>query len=371
MSNDDSRRLRPKKMTKEVAQERARSIALFHSIGDGAIAADETGRIERVNQAALDLLGFKESELLGKSFPRVIVATDENGKKTPIINRPITQSFIAGHAISTRSFYQCKDGSLLPVAITVSPIIIDGRPVGAIEVFRDITEEMEIDRMKSEFISIASHQLRTPATAVKNYIAMLLEGYAGELNEKQKAFAKMAYENNERQLDIVNDLLFVANTESSSLILKTEKIDIAELVKDVIEVLEETIRERNQKLEAQLAEGVVAQVDPSYMKMVVENLMSNASKYTPQDGKIFVSLNHSPKAFKIVVADTGVGINHQQRDKLFKKFSRIDNPLSAEVGGSGIGLYLVRQIVELHGGRVRVKSSPGKGAEFTVVIPKE
>lgn len=352
-----------------IAQEKALSDALFLNIGDGAIATNSHGRISRVNPAALDLLGYKKEDLLGKWFPDKIIACTEDGEVIPIMERAITQAFITGNPVSTRCFYRKKNGSLIAVSLTVSPIILDGKPVGAVEVFRDITAELEVDRMKSDFISIASHQLRTPATAVKNYVAMLRDGFAGELNEQQYKFAEKAYESNERQLGIVNDLLLVATTEARSLVLRKEYVDLRQLVEEVVEQQQEIIQSRNQQLQIYLpSEPVECEVDPSYFKMVIDNLLSNASKYTPESGKIVIKVRELKNRIAFSVKDTGVGIEKTDIDKLFRKFTRINNSLSSKAGGTGIGLYLLKQIVELHGGTVTVKSDHGKGTTFTVTL---
>jgi PAS domain S-box-containing protein len=355
-----------------IARQKAISDALFQSIGEGAIATDEDGKISRVNRVALDLLGFQRQDLVGKWFPSTIIASDEKGKVIPTIDRPITRSFISGKTIAAQCYYRKKDGSLLPVAVTVAPVILGGRPVGAIGVFRDITEELEIDRMKSEFISLASHQLRTPATAVKTYVALLKEGFGGKLNEKQQQFAELAYSSNERQLQIVNDLLFIARTESRSLVLKKERVNLNALAKEVVGQQISTIRKRNQTLHLELPEnGVFHEVDPSFFKMVFDNLLSNASKYTPEGGKLTLKLSRRKGRIELAVSDTGVGIESVDIGRLFQKFTRIDNPLSSRVGGSGIGLYLLKQIVDLHDGRIDVESEKGKGTTFTVKLPTD
>jgi len=353
----------------ETAQEMARSDALFLSIGDGAIATNEHGIITRINRVALSILGFKEEDVIGEQFTKVIIATDSRGIPISKDKRPITLSFQKNNTVSRRCYYVRGNGLLVPVSVTVSPIFLDKKPVGAIEVFRDISEELEVDRIKSEFISIASHELRTPATAVKAYLGMLLEGYAGDLTPGQLDFIQMAYDSNERQLKILNDLLYVTKTESESVNLKLSVVDISELTASVIERMGEMVASRKQNIALALAKDVVAKVDVSFMRMVIENLVSNASKYTPSGGKIMVSVVNKRKAVEISVSDNGVGINPNQMHKLFKKFSRIDNSLSTEVSGSGIGLYLVKQIIELHNGNIKVKSIPNKGSVFTVKLP--
>lgn len=358
-----------RQLAAETAQEIARSDALFLSIGDGAIATNEHGIITRINKVALSILGFEEEDVVGEQFTKVIVATDSRGTPISKAKRPITLSFQKNKAVSRRCYYVRGNGLLVPVSVTVSPIILDKRPVGAIEVFRDISEELEVDRIKSEFISIASHELRTPATAVKAYLGMLLEGYAGDLTSSQLDFIQMAYDSNERQLKVLNDLLYVTKTESESVRLKFSVADISELVASVIKRMDEMVASRNQNIALALADGAVTKVDVSFICMVIENLISNASKYTPSGGKITVSVTSKSHTIEISVSDNGVGINPNQMHKLFKKFSRIDNSLSTEVSGSGIGLYLVKQIIELHNGNIKVESTPNKGSTFTVTLP--
>lgn len=157
-------------------QDTARLEALFASIGEGVIATDEAGNITRVNKTALELLGTRESEILHKHFLNVVIAVHDNGEPVNAFERPIVRAFQTGKTISARMLYQKKDESLVPVYLTVSPIIFRGHPIGAIEVFRDLTDEIESDKLKSDFISIASHQLRTPLSAINMYSMMLRDG---------------------------------------------------------------------------------------------------------------------------------------------------------------------------------------------------
>jgi two-component system phosphate regulon sensor histidine kinase PhoR len=354
----------------DTAQEMARAEALFLSIGDGTIATDEFGKIERVNKVTLSILGFEEDELIGRVFTDVIVATDASGKIIPEEDRPITLAHKRNRTVTRRCFYVCKNGRRIPVAVTVSPILLNKTQVGSVEVFRDISEEVELDAIKSDFISIASHELRTPATAVKTYLGMLLEGYAGRIPASQKDFLKMAYESNERQISILNDLLYVAKTESTAVRLKKKKVNFADLVNDVVAGYDETIHERRQNLAVDVEDPIDILVDPAFMRIVTENLLSNASKYTQKGGNVTVHLADKHDHIELEVGDNGVGIEAKHMDKLFKKFSRIDNSMSTEVGGSGIGLYLTKQMIDLHNGKITVKSKPGKGTVFTVKLPK-
>src|SRR5882757_8756894 len=190
-----------------VAEQRAQAEALFNSIGDGAIATDEFGKITRINPTALRILGYKESEVMHKWFPRMFVAVNEFDEPVNLIDRPITQTFLSGRSVSKKMWYRTKTGGNVPVSVTTAPIILGGRPIGAIEVFRDITLENEVDRMKSEFISLASHQLRTPLSAIKTYAHMLIEGYMGPLEPSQRKALQTVVVATNRMNELISTLL--------------------------------------------------------------------------------------------------------------------------------------------------------------------
>lgn len=231
-------------------------------------------------------------------------------------------------------------------------------------------ELMQLNQSKDEFISLASHQLRTPATGVKQYIGLLLDGYAGDITDQQQQYLQVAYESNERQLHIVDDLLRVAHVDAGKVVLKHVRTDLVSLINDVINELQGTISARRQTIAFDHKKNTVyADVDPYRLRMVIENLVDNASKYTPEKKQISLSITQSKQTI-ISVKDTGVGIAKKDIDKLFHKFSRIDNSLSTKVGGTGIGLYWARRIIDLHGGKIEVESKLNKGTVFRLILPR-
>jgi PAS domain S-box-containing protein len=345
--------------------------ALFMSIGDGAVVTNENGRISRVNKEALKLLGFQRAdELIGKWYPKLVVAEDEEGNVIPNWERPITQVFLEGKPISARLYYRRRDGSRIAAFLTVAPVIFDGRPIGAIEVFRDITHEVELERTKDEFISLASHQLRTPATGVKQYVGMLLEGYGGKLSRRQLSILQNAYESNERQLNIVNDLLKVAHVDAGKVVLNKEATDLGQLVKDVISGLSSVFKKRRQKVTfIKPKQKIMVKVDVDRIRMVIENILDNASKYTPEGKQVSVDIERNNGCVDVVITDEGVGVAKKDIDRMFQKFSRLNNPLSQLVGGTGLGLYWAKRIVDLHQGSIDVSSRVGKGSVFIINLP--
>lgn len=356
-------------LTQIIRRETAESNALFLSIGEGAIVTDERGYISKVNDVALKILGFSEHDLLHKWHPAVILAEDENGRLIPNIERPITETFLTGKPVFRRLSYRKKDGSSVPVALTVSPVFLDGKPMGAIEVFRDITEEVELENSKDEFISIASHQLRTPATVVKQYLGMLADGYVGTLTKNQQSVLQTALEYNEHALDTINDLLQVAQADANKMKLVRKEIDLVDLVEDIVETQTKEYANKDLKLSFTSNTGaLVCKIDPLHIRMVLENLLSNAYKYSPSNTSVVVMLEANAESVQLHVKDQGVGIDAKDMPKLFQKFTRIGNPLST-AGGTGLGLYWAKKLITMHDGNITVESKLHKGTTFTVELP--
>jgi signal transduction histidine kinase len=231
-------------------------------------------------------------------------------------------------------------------------------------------KQQEVQTAKDDLLSLASHQLRTPATVVKQYVGMLLQGYGGKLSPQQVGMLTNAYESNERQLEIINQLLYVARLDAGRIKLRHEERDIVKLLRDVARDQKEALQQRNHKLSYKLPKKpLLAMIDPHYTRMVVENLLTNAIKYTPDGGLITLHVEQDDDMAVISVTDTGVGISAEVQANIFEKFTRVENELSTDVNGSGVGLYLTQQIVELHGGTISVESTPSQGSTFTVRLP--
>jgi signal transduction histidine kinase len=232
-------------------------------------------------------------------------------------------------------------------------------------------ENVKLQEAKDELLALASHQLRTPATGVKQYVGMLHEGLAGELSELQKNLVAKAYESNERQLSTINEMLFVARSDNGQLKMDNSIFDICALMSDVIAEQSGVISEREQVVKSKISNTCICILgDKHYMRMALENILSNASKYTPDGGKIFVYLEKIDESKLIVsVRDTGTGVSPEDQSLLFKKFSRVPNELTSLVGGSGIGLYLAKKVVDGHGGTIELISDGEQGSEVRIILP--
>lgn len=356
----------------EFEEQQVLAEALFTSIGDGAIATDEFGKITRINPTALRILGYTEREMLGAWFPKKIVALTDQDTPISLIDRPITRAFLTGKTITQKMFYRKKNGQKIPVSITVSPILLRGKPVGAIEVFRDITLETEVDRMKSDFISLASHQLRTPLSAIKTYSHMLIDGYMGEINAAQKKSLRTIVSAANRMNELISTLLNITRIESGNVTVTPKTVDLKKLAEEVLKEhgLAASDKEITLTLKRVSPEARTVRTDALILKEVLSNLVSNAIKYTPEGGSVEVKASSRRAETLISVTDTGLGIPKYSQEHVFTKFFRAHNVVKQETSGTGLGLYLVKGLLDELGGRIWFESIEGKGTTFFVTIPK-
>jgi two-component system, OmpR family, sensor kinase len=227
---------------------------------------------------------------------------------------------------------------------------------------------MELQRSKDELLALASHQLRTPATGVRQYIGMLTQGYFGNLSADQLAIAKKAYETNDRQLETIDQLLYVAKADAGQLMISFSKVDIAKIVQDVIAEYGAIASSKKIDLQYKGRKKLFCSGDSKFIVMIVENLLSNAIKYSYPESEVCLELKKMDPNVVLKVKDQGIGIPDDQRSKLFQKFSRIDSSLSRSEGGSGLGLFLAQKLAQSHGGEIVAKSNR-KGSTFILSLP--
>lgn len=362
----------PAKPKRTAHEQQAEAEALFTSIGDGAISTDEFGRITRVNPAAQQLLGYSEDELIGSWFPKKIMALTLDDKSINLIDRPITRAFLTGKPVSEKTYYRRKNGQKIALAINVSPILLKGKPLGAIEVFRDITFEQEVDRMKSEFISLASHQLRTPLSAIKTYTHMLFDGYMGELNSSQKKSLSTIIGASDRMNELISTLLNITRIESGTIAVTPKLLQIDKVAEDVIKELELMAERKSITLSVSVSgkASTGIKTDALIVKEVMTNLVSNAIKYTPDAGSVSLIIRPRQTDITVEVVDSGWGIPKHSQDQVFSKFFRAQNIVKRETTGTGLGLYLVKGLLEALGGDIKFSSEEGKGTIFSFSLPR-
>lgn len=322
----------------------------------------------------------------GKKFSTAMAASARElcADVWPAVGPLVEQVFSTGKPIA------CKDLQLntdrngyqeeVFCTLSLSPIFnTNGSIDGIFCTFNETTDDVRyqqslvaLNSAKDEFISLASHQLRTPATGVKQYLGMLIGDFAGKLTDQQKELAQHAYDSNERQLTVVSDLLSTAQADSGRFKLHKQPVDIITLVNDVLEEQASKFEERGQRIEFKFdKQPCLVSIDQDRMRMVLDNLVDNASKYTKSGNNkhITVYLQRNDREVTISIRDQGVGISKKDINTIFDKFIRVQNALSQSVGGNGLGLYLARKIVELHGGNLSVSSILSKGSTFTIALP--
>lgn len=356
---------------------KAKEEAILLSIGDGLIVTDKNQKILLINEKAERLLRLKHKAAVGAIFTEIIPVVEVHEVPVPLKSRPIYRALTTGTITTTTLtkgpayYYVRNDKTKFPVAITVTPVKLSGKVIGAIEVFRDITKEKEVDKAKSEFVSLASHQLRTPLTAVSWYTELILGGDAGPISPKQKKYLGEIYQGNKRMIDLVNTLLDVSRIELGTLQFEAKTTDIAEITRAVLEDQKLDIANKNLNIISKFDKNVPTLfIDPNQLKMVVQNLITNSITYTSSGGKIELKISFDQtKRILIKVSDNGYGIPKDQQKKIFTKFFRADNAREKDSEGTGLGLYIVKSIVENFGGKIWFDSEENKGTTFYVELP--
>ncbi len=372
-------------MAKKLAEEKNKDEAILESIGDAVLAVDLDRRIIVFNKAAQEITGFSERSVLGKVYSEVLKFTDT---KREVVscgkNCMVDQVYKTG-----KSFYfeemivKNKKGQQIPIADSVAPIKDNsGKIIGAIMTFRDIRKELEIEKLKAEsqamievektrreFVSVVSHELRTPMTGIKGWLGMLLDGEAGKINPKVKQYLEEAYKNNERLLTLIEDMLSVSRIEQGKTVIMPNKMDLKFVVSEMIEDFELQAENKGLELKYSPPKDLPAvYADVNKVKEVLSNLLGNAIKFTNKGG-VTVENEILGKNIVTYIEDTGTGIPKRDLKHIFEKFYQVENPLSREQQGSGLGLYITKTLVENMGGEIWVRSRAGKGTTFAFGLP--
>ena len=229
----------------------------------------------------------------------------------------------------------------------------------------------EVQKTKDELLALASHQLRTPASGVKQYLGMLVQGFVGELSEKQREIAQKAYDANERQLEIINELLYVSKADAGQLMIEPTDVDLAQMTRNIVEGFQERAKQKDIQLIFSNVTPRYVSLDSRFGAMLIENLISNAIKYSKPSNKVHIRLKDRGDFVALAITDHGVGISEEDMPKIFNKFQRVENELSQTEGGSGLGLFLANQLARSHGGDIEVESKVGVGSVFTLLLPKK
>ncbi|MDP3964233.1 MAG: ATP-binding protein [bacterium] len=355
----------------ELTRAKAKDEALLKSIADGVVAIDQDRKIMLMNKKAEEILGWSAREMVGKSSFEVWKVADKNGKLIPKKNLPIAAAFRGKTIIADKSyFYIRKDGSRFPVSMTISPVVVKNKIVGVVAVFHDITREQEIDHAKNSFIALASHQLRTPLTSINWYTEMLLDGDTGKLTKNQRDFLNEIHIGSLRMTSLVNSLLNVSRLDIGTFIVNPEKINLILVFEEMLRESYKDIQGKKLKITTDFDNRIPSiNADPNLTRIIVQNLITNAVKYTPTSGRIRIMVRQKQQNIIITVADNGYGIPKNQQNQVFTKLFRADNVKAKDTKGTGLGLYIVKSILDAIGGSISFESELNKGTTFTVTLP--
>lgn len=366
-------------------QEKVKDEAILASIGDGLVATDPEGYVLVMNTAAETMLGFRLRDFKNKRWNQVVKMEDAHGQPIPQERRPLSMALAQNKRVLTMSgsydYFLRKDGSKFPVVVTTTPVMLQGQLIGGIEIFKDSTLEQKIDRTKSEFVTLASHQLRTPLTAISWFTEMLLSGDSGVLTEEQRDHLQQIYLSNQRMVSLVSALLNVSRIELDSFPITPKMLDIVsighKIFQDEFAKVSQDKVIRTKETYDRNVPALLA--DEDVIRAIFQNLISNAFKYTPTNGDVALSIyidkkkieKQSKGSIVIEVKDTGYGIAKTDHDKIFTKLFRGDNIKEKDTDGTGLGLFVVKSLVERVGGKIWLESEKNKGSTFFVALPLE
>ena len=353
----------------ELERVSVRNKLILESAAEGIYGLDTNGFTTFANPAAAALLGYTMEELVGKSQHQIIHHTRPDGTPYPWEECPTRQTLQDGQVrhIADEVYWR-KDGTGLPVEYTSTPQREGDRIVGAVVTFRDVSERREIERMKDEFISVVSHELRTPLTSIRGSLGLLASGLSGALPERGQRLLNIAVQNTDRLIRLINDILDIERIESGEVRMEKQVCQVPDLLTQTGEVLQPVADKAGVHLSvAPMPAEIWA--DPDRIIQVITNLLSNAIKFSPEGGTVSLTAQRKDSWIVFAVRDQGRGIPADRVESIFGRFQQVDASDSREKGGTGLGLAISRSIVQQHGGKIWVESTPGEGSTFYFTIP--
>jgi PAS domain S-box-containing protein len=366
-------------VTGQLTTEQLKAEAIMASIGEGVMVIDGSRKIQLFNKAAQKLTGWDEDSAQGIDYNLVLQLRTSDDQPISELNDPFVESWKkAGEIIKDTLVMTTRGGRKIQLNISISPIFdADNKPSGAIALFRDISEEKEVARQKDEFVSTASHEMRTPVAAIEGYISLAMNANVATIDDRAMKYLTKAHDTIGHLGELFRDLLSVTKAEEGQLGGYIDAVDIGRLAQSSVDDMQFTVKKKNLTLVYQIGDDTGKVIAPLYyvaanperLREVIMNLIDNAAKFTPEGG-IKVILNGNEKEVTIAVSDSGVGIAAEDVSHLFQKFYRIDNSATRTIGGTGLGLYLCRRVIESFNGRIWVESKSGVGSTFKFTLPR-
>jgi PAS domain S-box-containing protein len=371
-------------LASQLSQMSGKSEVVINAIGDGVLALSPQGIVQLINPAAERMIGWESHDALNLDYKSVLKLLNSKDQPAEDINNPILQALNSNVPTKSDSFsIETRSGKSFLASISVSPVGQPGN--GVIIVFRDITVERSDERQRAEFISTASHEMRTPVASIEGYLGLVLNPKITTIDEKARDYITKAHASAQHLGRLFADLLDVSKADDSRLKNDPKVVDVIPFIHDIVEGLTPKAVEKglivlykpipdseDRKVELagrRMMPVYYANVDNDHLREIVQNLVENAIKYTPK-GEVTIDVGGDETHVLISVADTGIGIPKEDQSHLFQKFYRVDNSDTREIGGTGLGLYLCRRLTETIGGRMWLESEYKKGSTFFVELPR-
>lgn len=373
LDNDRLRRRleeRVAERTRSLRQITARTDLMVNSVGEGIYGVDPEGLITFVNPAAAQALGYAANELTGRDAHVTLHARGPDGQLLPQDQCYITEAVRDG-LVSTAEddSYVRSDGRLLPVEVTTTPLTEDDAVVGAVVIFRDVTQRREVERLKSEFVSMVSHELRTPLTAIQGSLGLISGGALGPLPPPAARMLEIASISAHRLNRLVDDILDIERIESGVLVLQPGWQDARAVVDAAVEQMQVLAVEAGVQMRVGSVDGAV-HVDPDRAVQTLINLIGNALKFSYPGGEVEISAWAADDFVEFCVSDQGRGIPPDRLERIFNRFEQVDSSDAREKGGFGLGLAISRSLVERSGGRIWASNNPDRGATLHFTLPR-
>lgn len=369
-------------LSEKLEVEQLKSEILLRSIGDGVIVADLSGNIQLFNGPACIITGWPQDEAIGLKYHNVMPLEDESGNAITGDQDPFHKAIISKSTVRRSDILLLnRDQRKLHLSLVVSPIFgNNGSANGTIGVFRDISDQKASERQRDEFISTASHEMRTPVAAIEGFLSLALNPKVANVDDNARKYIQKAHDSTQHLGQLFRDLLSITKLEDGRLANHPEPFDLGKVIRVTIDELAFKAEQKNLELKLKSShetgsdqQGVMplfyVNADPERVREVFVNLVDNAIKFTAK-GSVDVTINGDNKEVTVGIHDQGIGISKNEINHLFQKFYRVDSTATREIGGTGLGLYLCRQIIELYSGRIWVESEEGKGSSFYFSLPR-
>lgn len=348
----------PRKVMKEVLT------AVTNSLADGLLVTDDDGYIILYNQKAETLLGFNGRIALGEPV--------KNHIKNEVLLGLIDKILTLNLPFHTEEICLIDTGDSR-LRVHVCPVRDEhGILIGSVTLLHDVAQLSAIDKIKSNFLAMVSHQLKSPLGSTLLQTSILLDGIVGELNEKQKDLIQKIKAKTKGMVELVNDILDVCFIEERGYITQIESLSLSETLQKAIDMMQPQAQDKNITLKVNVEENIPhINGNKSSIEAMFINLISNAIKYTPSEGQVDIELSKNGQHIQLKVSDTGIGIEEKDLPHIFEKFYRERSERTKNISGTGLGLSIVKGVVEAHHGSIYVESEVGKGTKFTILLPSD